>query len=58
MTNEPPYTTDLFDALDDMVNKVREHCAEIPTSVQSSLAYADYALARARIERKKHDITD
>lgn len=53
MNIEPPYAADLFDALEDLIGKVREHVTDIPTSVESSLRLADYVLARARIERKK-----
>ena len=58
MTNEPPYVSDLFGALEDLIDKVHEHVPDVPTSVELSLAFGAYALARARIERKKYDITN
>lgn len=53
---EPPYTADLYDALEDLIGKVREHVPDLPTSVESSLQLGEYVLARVKIERKRRDI--
>ena len=42
------YVRRLYDALEDLRDKVRDHCPEIPAGVQSCLNMADIALSIAR----------
>lgn len=49
------YARALYDALEDLSGKVRNSFPVMPRAVKSSLAYADYTLARARKERNKED---
>ena len=53
--SDPPYVQDLFDALEDLIERVRNHIPVLPSSVESSLALGDYVLARAQMERNKND---
>lgn len=43
----------LYDALDDLVNKVRDHCPVIPDGVEICLTMADVALIAARKTKKQ-----
>lgn len=42
------YVRGLYDALEDLRDKVRDHCPVIPEGVKSCLAMADIALIMAR----------
>ena len=47
------YVRRLYDALEDLSSKVRDHCPVIPEGVKSCLNMADIALSLARKEGVK-----
>lgn len=52
------YVRRLYDALEDLRDKVQDHCPVIPEGVQTCLNMADIALALARKEGVKIMIGD
>lgn len=51
--DEPQYVRDLFTAIDDLIETITDDVKDLPDTVQLSIAFANFVMARARIERNK-----